>query len=319
MSDVSFRIIVNGTDHAFMREPGCKCGRCRIPHSRSNTSVSLAVINHTKTRDELAWHALIDAGVGAINNLWDNFSEYGGDPRVDLILLTHWHPDHTLGLNHLAEGLRRSRRAQFLSTEAIPVWCRSKTLERLRTSHAYELGSSSLLTPYDILPESEPPGVLLPPINTGALGLDASISIQPLTISHETAGEHSTAGFIIKRESGKRIALLWDLDKLNDAWVLDRGLSNALSALQGVDVLFVDCNTWSAEGRGHISFQDLRQYVEVIRPSETVLIHLSGHEDGYGNPGFGWSNGEWEARAREAWRTDWGLVTVLNPGQIRNL
>lgn len=319
MSDLSFRIIVNGTDHAFMREPGCKCGRCRLPHFRSNTSASLAVINHTKTQDELVWHALIDAGVGAINNLWDNFAEYGGDPRVDLILLTHWHPDHTLGLNHLAEGLRRSRRALTLPAGAIPVWCRSKTLDRLRQSHAYELGDSGLLTPYEPLVESESPGVLLPPINTGALGLGAPISIQPLTISHETAGAYSTAGFIIKRESGKRIALLWDLDKLNDAWVLGGGTSEALSALRGVDVLFVDCNTWSAEGRGHITFQGLRQYVDVIRPSETVLIHLSGHEDGRGNPGFGWSNGEWEARARGAWRTDWGLVTVLNPGQIRTL
>jgi ribonuclease BN (tRNA processing enzyme) len=319
MSDVSFRIIVNGTDHAFMRELGCNCGRCRIPHLRGNTSVSLAVINHTKTQDELVWHALIDAGVGAINNLWDNFAEYSGEPRVDLILLTHWHPDHTLGLNHLSEGLRRSRRAHGLSEGAIPVWCRLKTLERLQTSHAYELGGSGLLTPYDILPESEQPGVLLSPINTGALGLDASMSIQPLTISHETAGEHSTAGFIIKRESGKRIALLWDLDNLNDAWVVGGGSSDALRALQGVDVLFVDCNTWSAEGRGHITFQRLQDYVKVIRPAETVLIHLSGHEDKHGNPGFGWSNSEWEARARGAWRTDCGLVTVLNPGQIRTL
>lgn len=112
-----------------------------------------------------------------------------------------------------------------------------------------------MLTPYDIPDESAQPGVLLSPINTGALGLDASISIQPLTLSHETAGEHSTAGFISKRESGKRIALLWDLDKLNDAWVLGGGTSDTLRALQGVDVLFVDCNTWSAEGRGHITFQ----------------------------------------------------------------
>lgn len=127
MTDTSLRIVVNGTDHSFQREVGCTCRRYKLPHLRGNTSVSLLAVHGN---NEAIWHALIDAGSGAINNLFDNLSIYRGQPRVDQILLTHWHPDHTLGLNQLCEGLRRSRKRLDPPIHKIPLWCRFGNLWR---------------------------------------------------------------------------------------------------------------------------------------------------------------------------------------------
>lgn len=316
LSEVSLRIVVNGTDHSFQREIGCRCGRCLNPYFRGNTSVSLlAVVDY----DEVAWHGLIDAGAGAINNLWANLYAHRREPRVDALFLTHWHPDHTLGLNQLCEGLKRSRARQGLPETRIPWWCRADTQGRVATRHPYEV--DSFLEPFRIVPESEEPGRLLEPLSFP----DLRITVQPVTISNTTAGPHSTAGFVITGPTGRRAGLLWDLDDQND-WIIDPSPStaDARRLLHGLDVLFMDCNTWEVEsvgGRttGHIGFVRLQRYATALQPRETVLIHLSGHEDGPGNPRWGWSNEDCQLQARRQWRDGPGYVSVLNPGAFRVL
>jgi hypothetical protein len=169
--------------------------------------------------------------------------------------------------------------------------------------------------------ENEEPGRLLEPLKFS----DFRIEVQPITISHVTAGPYSTAGFVITGPTGRRAALIWDLDNTND-WILNPSASTreARRLLERVDVLFMDCNTWRVEevqgkNTGHIGFERLRLYVSAIEPRETVLIHLSGHEDGPENPGWGWSNLDWQLRARESWKALPGHVSVLNVGQFRVL
>jgi len=97
---VSLRIIVHGIDHAFRREFGCDCDRCNKNESeRTNTSVSLAVLDENAS---VLWHCLVDVGLGVVDDLCKNFSP--SQARVDLLLLTHWHPDHVLNLNSIRES-----------------------------------------------------------------------------------------------------------------------------------------------------------------------------------------------------------------------
>lgn len=167
-----------------------------------------------------------------------------------------------------------------------------------------------------------PPGQLLEPVKRS----DLKIEIQPITISHCTAdlkGVYCTAGFVVTGPRGRRAGLLWDLDNQN-GWIEhpDSNTRDAQQLLQNLDVLFMDCNTWEAEegeerntgqkkNTGHIGFVRLQQYVTVLHPKETVLIHLSGHADGPEHLGWGWSNAEWELNARAHWGDLPGQVCVL--------
>jgi len=313
-TEISLRVVVNGTDHSFQRELGCDCGRCLNPSFRGNTSVSLIAVSGY---NDLVWHGLIDAGAGVVNNLWDNLHIYRGEPRVDSLFLTHWHPDHTIGLNQLCETLRRSRTRLGLSNEPIPLWARSETMKRVRERHPFEV--ERFLRPINDAVDNKDPGHLLEPLKFS----DIRVEVQPVAISHGTAGPSSTAGFVITGPTGRRAGLIWDLDNQND-WVLapSESTKDACEALHRLDVLFMDCNTWRVEevnGRntGHLAFERLWRYAKALRPRETILIHLSGHEDGPGAPGWGWSNAEWELAARRHWADGPGHVSVLDPGDFR--
>jgi len=313
---LSLCVVVNGTDHAFQRELGCSCARCKNPNFRANASVSLLLLDRKR---ELMWHALIDVGAGVVNNLYDNLASYRV-PRLDLVFLTHWHSDHVLGLNQLGESLRRTGG----STELIPLWCRWNSFKGfIRNTHSYEVGifdeqkdeykPGRFFTLINRTDENETPGELLRPV----VAADGKVTVTPVTISHHTAdlaGKYCTAGFIVDGPPQRRVAVLWDLDP-NNNWINDPD-NEAAKALTGLDALFIDCNTWIVDGStgrptGHVSFQTLKQYVRNLRPTETVLIHLSGHEDGVGQNGWGWTNAEWEREARRVWGEE-GL-----PGQVR--
>lgn len=109
----------------------------------------------------------------------------------------------------------------------------------------------------------------------------------------------------------KKVVLLWDIDNRN-GWI-DNPTSDeqkeAVKMLSGADYLFIDCNTWSVEepngkNTGHASFLTVLRYAKVLSPTRTTfLVHLSGHEDGKGNPGWGWNGPTWEQKAQEVWAT----------------
>src|SRR6266850_1466701 len=312
---IEFRLLVNGADHSFMMEPD-GCLRCLFPLFRANTSVSLLLIYRTKTKEELIWHELFDCGQGVVNNMLHNFRVLGYKPRIDGVIASHWHPDHTAGLNQLGAGFERFLKAAN-NFHPIPLWCREHTLEHLKKSHKFELGR--YFTPTDILPsDTAVPGTLLPPIDLRNFGGPAEVVIQPFSISHDTAGSYSTAGFIITAPSGRRSGLVWDLDESN-SWIVESPDADCNRLLHGLDVLFLDVNTWSVPGRGHSCFEGLKRHIRALSAQETVLIHLSGHEDGASNLGYGWSNAEWEVRAREHWNDLPGVASVLDVGRIRSL
>ncbi len=93
----------------------------------------------------------------------------------------------------------------------------------------------------------------------------------------------------------------------------------ALALARDADVLCLDCNTWRYAGNptdkpaSHASFFTQLQNVRALRPRETLLVHLSGHEDAP-DDGYGWLDHEWQLHARTVWADQKLPGTVRVPG-----
>lgn len=308
---------VNGFDHAFRREFGCPCERCLGRAATASTSVSLMSVDED---DSVVHHVLFDVGPGVVDSLVDCSRLSGERARLDQLVISHWHPDHTLGLNRLCETRHRSVSGRGEDPGPIPTWCRSGTAEWLRERHPYEVGRF-----LDVAESGEhsAPGTVLRAVS--AADQPDALRVTPVSVSHSTADFNSSgeptpccAAFVIQLVGGGKAVLLWDVDNTNH-WI-ERPASDehreAVRLLSDADYLLVACNTWTVEevdgsNLGHLSFETVRRYAHALNPSHTLLVHLSGHEDGRGNPGWGWDDGTWGENARIAWCRD-GL-----PGSVQ--
>jgi len=116
----------------------------------------------------------------------------------------------------------------------------------------------------------------------------------------------------------RKTALLWDLDSSN-TWITDpetEAQKKAVELLTGADHLLLDCFSWRVEehagfSTGHLSFATARKFAKVLQPRQTLLVHMGGHEEGEGNPGWGWTDETWGREAQKLWTAD-GL-----PGTVR--
>ena len=306
-------LVVNGIEAPMLRQFGCDCDRCANPERQANTSVSLLGLNGS---DEVEYHVLVDVGLGVVDSLVQNPYLHGRRARLDWLLLTHWHPDHTLELNRLCVSYYLTRQRSGKDTARIPMWCRSGTAVWLQREHGYEFATflESCLTD-----DNEPPGILLPPLSLGLPGL----KVTPVTVSHFGADrsphdpnqvKYSCAVFIVETDRTKTV-LLWDIDSENK-WLVSpqtKEQETAVTHLSHADHLFIDTAFWRAKKHRatHPSFENVQRIAAILNPKETLLVHLSGHPDGYGNPGWGWSNAQWTAAAQEVW------TAKALPGTVR--
>lgn len=302
-------LIVNGLEHAFLREFGCTCARCLRQGRVANTSASLVSLeNNGETRH----HILFDVGMGVVDSLQNCSLLTNVKTQLDWLILTHWHPDHVLDLNRLCETWRRTLKRGGKEFQPIPTWCRRGTAKWLEQDHGYEW--KNLLKPF-ISEENKPHGMILAPIQVGI----EDLKITPITVSHCTANMNSEnpredlpcCASIVIQTNSKKAVLLWDIDNRND-WIVNPTSDEQKEAVKLVseaDYLFVDSNTWSVEeidgiNTGHASFATVQRYVKVLSPKgETLLVHLSGHEDGEGKRGWGWLDWKWEQEAQAIWRS----------------
>jgi ribonuclease BN (tRNA processing enzyme) len=317
---MDYSLVVNGFGNAFLQEFGCPCPRCALREPLANVSASIVRRNESGRID---WHALVDVGLGVVNSLLSTFR--ADEARVDWMLFTHWHPDHSLELNRLGETMRRTARRRGESFSRIPAWCRAGTGKWLARNYSYEWYRC-----FDGRPsqESEPPGKVLAPV---PLGIDG-IEITPVSVSHSGADidpenfkqtRYNCACYVVRTDR-KKAVLLWDLDNKND-WILNPvspEQENAVALLSGADYLFLDCFSWTVEevsgfNTGHLSFATARKYARALRPAQTVMVHMGGHEEGEGRPGWGWTDAQWEREARILWEKDSlpGLVRIPVMGE----
>ncbi|MFH1514388.1 MAG: MBL fold metallo-hydrolase, partial [bacterium] len=171
-------LTVNGLDHAFLREFGCTCNRCVGQRTAANTSVSLVGLDDNG--DKMLHHILFDIGMGVVDSLVDSPYLSSNKARLDWLIISHWHPDHTLDVNRLCETWRRTLKRRGKQWKSIPTWCRTGTAEWLKRNHAFEW--NSFLEP-QLSGEVSPPGIILASIQLDIAG----VTVTPITVSHCTA------------------------------------------------------------------------------------------------------------------------------------
>ncbi len=320
-------LVINGLENAFPKEFGCSCARCVRTERTANTSASLIT---TDDEGNTRHHLLFDCGGGVADSLAQHDLLRGSRARLDGVILTHWHTDHSIDVRRLLTGWERSRRRSGATVTKVPLWCREGSAAWLWKEQPYAM--SALAQPV-VCAGSQPAGTVLEPVSFANAGVNVGVSVTPITMYHASADvsvpntldEPSLhvpccAGFVITTPRAKTV-LCWDMDATND-WVLQPD-NLAVMLARDADTLLIDCNTWRVEhmaaGRttGHASFQTVCRYVTALRPRRTVLMHLSGHEDAVGD-GFGWTDAEWQARASHEWRTRDlpGSVVVPRIGQM---
>jgi ribonuclease BN (tRNA processing enzyme) len=295
---------INGLDGPLARIIGCDCGRCTNPTRQAHTSASFITLNE---QGETVHHILFDAGLGVSDSLMANPHLQGKHARLDWLCLTHWHPDHTASMNQLIVSRHVNSKRNKLNLPPLPIWCRPGTAEWVQKHHDFEVGLGQL----HMAGDNEPPGRLLPPLPIPL----PDVTITPVTVAHFNA-DHDVAGkqpryccaaFIIETAVTKTI-LLWDVDSSNE-WLVKpqtTAQESAVALLSHADYLFMDTTFWQAKPQkttSHPSFTNVQRYAVNLQPRHTYLVHLSGHPDGRGNPGWGWENGRWQAEAQQVWQT----------------
>lgn len=317
-----YRLFVNGLDGPLLNQFGCECGRCSGPTRQANTSVSLIGLDED---GNTACHLLFDIGLGVVDSLLANPHLARSRARLDGIILTHWHPDHTSELNRLCVSHHFNRLRRGLPAPRVPLYCRDGTAAWLSREQSHVV--RTYLDP-QLTGEYSPPGAVLDPIPLDLPGL----TVTPVTVAHYTADLHpetgavaySCAAYVIQTAQTK-IVLLWDIDSENH-WLTQPGNAteeDAVALLSAADLLFIDTTFWHrrAHRTTHPSFENVKDYANALRPQQTYLVHLSGHPDGPGRAGFGWSNAQWTAGASAEWARAGlsGMVAAPEIGQVFEL
>ena len=289
-------LIVNGLEAPLLRQFGCDCARCADSLPQANTSVSLISLNG---RGETAHHILFDVGMAVTDNLFRSPYLAGTRARLDWLVLTHWHPDHVNDLNRLLVSYHLNRIRRNEEPTPVPLWCRSGTANWLQVEHSYEW--DAFLQPH-CSGENLPPGTVLPPLPINLPG----VTITPVTVSHFGADRcaedkqrtcYSCAAYVVATAVAKTV-LLWDIDNQNE-WIVNpktRAEKTAVRQLSNADYLFIDTAFWNIKNKAttHPGFGNVQRYASALNPNQTLLVHLSGHPDGRGNAGWGWTNGRWQ-------------------------
>jgi ribonuclease BN (tRNA processing enzyme) len=301
---MNYELVINGFDHAWRREIGCRCERCLRTDHTANTSISLLGFE----QQQLTFHALFDAGAGVADSLLQ-LEDLQNTPRLDWVLLTHWHPDHVADLARISTSLRRSRQRLGLPSQTSNLWMREGSATWLERQQPHALRDFQVVTSLEFFTK----GHLLEQI---ALQI-SDLQITPITLAHSSADLHAPhmeerlsccAGFVVQTPDFKA-ALLWDMDATN-TWLEQPSAVEiqAFEALQDCDLLFVDCNTWDyhqdihGNPASHASFSQITRIACRLKPKQTFLMHISGHEDQHEN-GFGWSDERWQFEANRIWKS----------------
>lgn len=107
----------------------------------------------------------------------------------------------------------------------------------------------------------------------------------------------------------KKVVCFWDIDmpealRLSDALPNSTALQERKTLFEDADCMILEENIHSvstSHGKptGHTTYEGALTYLDMLAPKarkegKVFITHMSGHEDGAGNPGYGWSDSEWE-------------------------
>ena len=169
--------------------------------------------------------------------------------RVDAVLFTHGHADHTHGLDDLRPMFWRMRKP-------IDVYGDTKTLRLLESRFDYMFKKAPESPPYFKVPLSA--NTL--PSREFSLG---GLAVRPIKQHHGVSGE--SLGFLFDG----RVAYSTDVSHMNN---------EQLEALQGIDLWIVDCLRWQAS-LAHSHVARTLEWIDVVKPKRCYLTHMTNDLD----------------------------------------
>jgi len=234
-------ILFLGTGAAWsLPEYSCRCATCR----------RMSELGEERTRTCFLYRGietvLVDCGPDIRIQMWRNRLE-----KPDIILITHEHGDHFLGLDDLLVFRRSMPKDAW---RPIPVYASEQAWEAIELRFGYLLGS---------LVEKR---VAVP----GAPLEGAKLRITPFKTFHGPTARGSV-GYVLEETSASEFKLVYTSDFIR--------LDEEPKILEGPDVLIVQSH-WLNEPEinrpHHMSFQNALKYIRRWKPKRfTFLVHIS--------------------------------------------
>jgi phosphoribosyl 1,2-cyclic phosphate phosphodiesterase len=165
--------------------------------------------------------------------------------RIDHLLLTHWHYDHSGGLGDL-EFYQRLQHKQV-----IPAYMTKETKTWMKTSFWFleDCFDTTLIE------------------NGIDVAIDG-IKYTALQVEHAPG----TIGLLLETETGRRIAYIPDTGPLP---------ANTMELIEGVDTFIIGATFWGRNWmpEDHLSVSEAVQIALQLKAKKTYLTHLSMHHD----------------------------------------
>jgi phosphoribosyl 1,2-cyclic phosphate phosphodiesterase len=169
--------------------------------------------------------------------------------RIDAVLFTHGHADHTHGVDDLRAMYWRMERP-------IDVYGDQPTLSMLESRFDYLFRKADSSPPY-FRPPLLANEITQAPIQLGGM------SIQPVPQDHGVSGE--SLGFIFDG----RFAYSTDVAHMS---------ADDLARLEGIELWIVDCLR-ERESQAHSNIARTLSWIEVVRPARAYFTHMTSDID----------------------------------------
>ncbi|MFZ1703895.1 MAG: MBL fold metallo-hydrolase [Saprospiraceae bacterium] len=213
---------------------GCDCGTCRSSDSKDNrlrTSLYISIYNH---------HIIIDVSPDFRQQMLSNRIS-----DLDVILLTHEHNDHIIGMDDV-------RPINFKHRKVIPIYSLKRVLAAVKKNFYYAFEEN-------IYPGS--PKLKCLNINSGVpfFLFEEKIEVIPLMVYH---GELEILGFRIQN-----FAYITDASHLPE---------ETMEQLKDVEVLVINA-LQKKKHFSHFSVKEALDILNILKPKKAYLTHLSHH------------------------------------------
>ncbi len=212
---------------------GCTCRVCTSIDLKDKRLRCAAVIEHKNTI------VLIDSGPDIRQQLIR-----ARIPKLDGVLLTHEHYDHTGGLDDL-------RPFMFMQNQAMEVYAQHDVLEVIKTKYHYAFNQGA----YPGAPRFN-----LLECKAGETFIIESLRIKPLKVKH---GDLNILGFKLND----------DLAYITDSNGLD---SDTIEEIKSIPILVINA-LHQRPHHSHYTLDQTLHQIDLIHPKQAYLIHMSHH------------------------------------------
>lgn len=213
---------------------GCKCEVCTSKDSRDNRLRTSAMIEVDGKR------FIIDAGPDFRYQMLR-----AGVSKIDAILLTHEHKDHTGGI----DDVRAFNFVDYPIIHTTHIYSNASTIEAIHRDFHYAFATDK----YRGVPE----------IKTHTISEEDSFIVDGIEII-PVVGQHSERFRSVGYRIGK-LAYLTDMNHIAEA---------EISKLEGVEVLVINALRWEPHS-SHFSVDEAVDIIKRVAPKKAYLTHMS--------------------------------------------